>query len=413
MAALFFSPVAVKTKCLRGFPMRFGGGLGVLCLAALVIASGTAWGAGEISEEEIGEFSTQVSKAVEDSDIGAFNNLIDWNDILNEVTRLPESDQLEKARKDFKVEFRKATKSKDSICGAIIATVETGGDYSLIHANTEGERPFALFRLILPGNGGVNFHKYFLKRDSQDQVVAEDMYIYLSAEPLTEIFRRGWAALAQEILKEKEGGGSTEEAEKFLKNIEAVGQFFDAVNQSKDEEAVKLFDSFSDETKQEKTVLIARMRVAQRTSNEEYAKAIEDIRKFHPDDPALNFLFIDGYLLQDKYDEALTCIAKTTEGVGGDAYLTMMKANVLMKMQKTDEALAAVKEAEEEEPDLESVYSIGLDICLAAKDYDMTATYLTKLEKDFGYTWKDLSKVDVFKEFTESPQYKTWLERNK
>lgn len=381
-----------------------------MILVCLAILSEQRVMAAEITPEEIDQYAEKLGKAVDDSDIAAFNDLIDWNGILKEVCSLPESDKLENARKEFKVEFRKATKSKDSICGAIISTVEVGGLYDMVHSGNEEGRPFALFRLILPENGGVNFHKYYLTRSSDDSVVASDMYIYLSAEPLTEIFRRGWNPLASQILGESDG---EESAEKYLANVENMGEFFDLVNHEKNEDALKLYAELPEATRQEKTVLLARMRASQRISPEEYAKAIDDIKKFHPDDASLDFLFIDGYLLQNKYEEALNCIDKTRESVGGDAYLTIMRANVLTKMGKLEEAIAALKEAESEEPDLQSVYSLGLDICLAAKDYDLTATYLTKLERDFDYTWKDLTTVEVFKDFTMSPQYEEWLKREK
>lgn len=389
-----------------------------MILVSLTILTGSvAMAAEEITPEEIDQFAEKLVNAVDESDIGAFNDLIDWNGILKEVCRLPESDKLDNTRKEFKVEFRKATKSKESICGAIINTVEVGGLYTMVHSgkeegsgNEEG-RPFALFRLILPDNGGVNFHKYYLIRSSDDSVVAADMYIYLSAEPLTEIFRRGWAPLASQILSKSEDDNESTEA--YLQNVENMGEFFELVNHEKNEDALKLYAELPEETRKEKTVLIARMRASQQISPEEYAKAIDDIKKYHPDDPSLDFLFIDGYLLQDKYEEALQCIDKTRESVGGDAYLTIMRANVLTKMEKYEEAIAALKEAEMEEPDLHSVYSLGLDICLAAKDYDLTAAYLTKLEQDFDYTWKDLTTVDVFKDFTMSPQFQEWLKREK
>jgi len=377
-------------------------------LCTVLLACGSLTAAEGVSPQDVDAFADRLIAAVDDSDIAAFNELIDWNGILKEVCRLPESEKLDKARKDFKVEFRKATKTKDSICGAIIGTVELGGDYAKVHTGTENGRPFALFRLILPDNGGVNFHKYFLIRGSDDVVVAGDMYIYLSAEPLTEIFRRGWAPLARQIL-----GDSDENAEQFLKNVEDQGKFFDLVNKEKNEEALELYAELPEETRQEKTILIARMRAAQRITPEEYAKSIQDIKKYHPDDASLDFLFIDGYLLQDKFEDALQCIDKTRESVGGDAYLTLMRANVLTKMGKLDDAITALKEAEQEEPDLQSVYSLGLDICLAAKEYDMTAAYLTKLEQDFGFTWKDLTSVEVFKDFTKSPQFEEWLKREK
>lgn len=269
-----------------------------------------------------------------------------------------------------------------------------------------------MFRLILPNNGGVNFHKFYLHRNSSDEVLARDVYIYLSAEPITEIFRRGWVGLAAQILNEDDDE-KNEEAKLFLANIQDMAKFFDLVNKEKNEEAIALFDQLPDETKKEKTVLIGRMRVAQRISPEDYAAVIQLIKEAHPDDPSLDFLMIDGYLLQNENEKAVECIEKTRESVGGDAYLAVMRANVLTKMGKLEEALESLKQAEQEEPTLQSIYSLGLDICLAAKDFDTTAAYLTKLEKDFGFTWKDLTTVDVFKEFTESPQYQEWLKREK
>lgn len=381
----------------------------LICSLSLGLGELSAQG---VSQDDAAEYGKKVIRAVEDSDIGSFNDLIDWTAILNEVTSLPESEKLNQSRKDFKVEFRKATKTKDSICGAIISTVEKGGEYSMLRTGTEEGRPFALFRLILPNNGGVNFHKFYLHRNSSDEVLARDVYIYLSAEPITEIFRRGWVGLAAQILNEDDDE-KNEEAKLFLANIQDMAKFFDLVNKEKNEEAIALFDQLPDETKKEKTVLIGRMRVAQRISPEDYAAVIQRIKEAHPDDPSLDFLMIDGYLLQNENEKAVECIEKTRESVGGDAYLAVMRANVLTKMGKLEEALESLKQAEQEEPTLQSIYSLGLDICLAAKDFDTTAAYLTKLEKDFGFTWKDLTTVDVFKEFTESPQYQEWLKREK
>lgn len=96
----------------------------LICSLSLGLGELSAQG---VSQDDAAEYGKKVIRAVEDSDIGSFNDLIDWTAILNEVTSLPESEKLNQSRKDFKVEFRKATKTKDSICGAIISTVEKGG----------------------------------------------------------------------------------------------------------------------------------------------------------------------------------------------------------------------------------------------------------------------------------------------
>ena len=89
------------------------------------------------------------------------------------------------------------------------------------------------------------------------------------------------------------------------------------------------------------------------------------------------------------------------------------RANILLLQEKVPEALEEIKKAMAAEPDLVDPYSAALDISIAARDNDETASLLTVLETKFGYEWKDLKEVPVFEDFVKSPQFEKWVKTQK
>ena len=165
--------------------------------------------------------------------------------------------------------------------------------------------------------------------------------------------------------------------------------------------------------RREKNILLIRLLAAQNVSDEEYMKSIDDFRKYYPQDPALDFILIDQLILRKDYDKALGCVDRTMESLGKDSALLTTRANILLLQEKVPEALEEIKKAMAAEPDLVDPYSAALDISIAARDNDETASLLTVLETKFGYEWKDLKEVPVFEDFVKSPQFEKWVKTQK
>jgi predicted Zn-dependent protease len=151
------------------------------------------------------------------------------------------------------------------------------------------------------------------------------------------------------------------------------------------------------------------MNAAQSVSEEEYRKSLEDMRTYYPDDPATDFLSIDGYMLQKQFDEAVKCLDRTNEQVR-DPLLLARRANILLLTKNVAEARKSAQEAIRGEPDFSDGYLVALDVAVADQNHDETVTYLNILEKKFGYQWKELRSVPNFAEFVKSPQYAAWAE---
>jgi tetratricopeptide (TPR) repeat protein len=160
-------------------------------------------------------------------------------------------------------------------------------------------------------------------------------------------------------------------------------------------------------------MLMLRFRASKEVSIDEHLQCIDDMQKFYPQDGAVAFMMVDAYLHRQQPDEALKCLDRVIGSIGPDSALLARRANVLLAMKDLVAARKVLDEAIALEPDLRDPYVVSLDVVLAAKDFDATASLLTLLTDKFGYQWKDLEQVAPFAEFVDSTQYRKWLETRK
>ena len=62
-------------------------------------------------------------------------------------------------------------------------------DYQFLHASETPDGAQAMMRLIA-ANGGLNYHRLVLGRNTQNKPCVVDLFVYLSGEPLSHTFGR-------------------------------------------------------------------------------------------------------------------------------------------------------------------------------------------------------------------------------
>lgn len=180
-------------------------------------------------------------------------------------------------------------------------------------------------------------------------------------------------------------------------------KFQDFINRERPVEALEEYQKFPEAVRRDKSMLILRMRAAQMVSSEEYAACIEDFRKYHPNDAALDFLLVGHYSLRKEYAEALKCLDRVNLNVGGDSMLLAQRANLLALLEKFDEARKAIQDAIAAEPDVSDPYMAGLDVSVVAKEFDDTVKYLNILEKRSEFNGRTCGKCLLFKSSSSRP----------
>lgn len=418
---LFYTPVRLVSPgraIVRRILVAHFAILGLACSVPMLLAQDVATDksaattAKPISEEEANKFADKFCTAMLEGNIEAFNKLIDWDGITLKATEFPKSEKLAVTRKGYCAGITYQWKGVDGICTQIHDVIKDGGAYKCIRVNVKDQEPFVLFRMQLGETNGLNYHRVPLKRHSNGDLVASDLYMFASAEHLSESMHRTWLPLAQSKLRTP--------FEKFIlppdphiANAASIGNFGKLVVSRKPVEALSQYRKLPVILQRDKNFLILRMRAAQAVSDEEYTQAINDFRKYHPDDLATDFLLMSGYSVRMKNVEAIECLDRINKTLGGDSILLVMRAKMLLQLMRVPEARKAVEDAILAEPELKDAYFMGIEVSLADREFDETVKYLTTLRTQFGQTFNDLREVEGFQEFVKSPQYLKWAEIQK
>jgi tetratricopeptide (TPR) repeat protein len=287
-----------------------------------------------------------------------------------------------------------------------------GGSYDVIRVRMVAGRPRVIVRLMHP-EGASNYHEYTLIRYPDNQIAAEDVYIYLSGEPLSHTFRR----IMLNILNMQHKGfkNLNKEEQVLVDHQQDINTMTTMVRNGQHAEAFAIYQKLPAELHNNKLVQIVAIQAAGGSGDDEaYMAEMERFRKNFPKDAAGDLISIDYYLLQKKYDEALAAIDRLDNALGGDPYLNSMRANVFIEMGKLPEAREHADKALQETPKIAQVYWTKVTVTALAKDHDETRDTLKLIvEKiDPTLTPEDIKNDERFVEFVKTPQFeelKKWL----
>ena len=365
-----------------------------------------------ITEEEAAEFAKAMVDAIYKADVDSFNRRVDLESIFDRASQMPELADLRSQRAFFKKGMVETTKRSGGMAALISAAVKQGGSFRSLRINITKRGPYVFFRLKLPHLPGLDYHQMFLTRKSDIGIVASDIYYFQAAENMTDIYHRAWLELARKSLNENAKPGEKPTAPLFGE-FDRVLDLGDQVAAGKYIESLETYRKLSPTLRTNKLALLLRLRAALQVSDSEYSTAIDDMRKFGPDDHAFDLILIDSHLIRKEFEQAIQCVDRIDERVGGDAALKVVRAIALLGASRVEEARNAIKSAIAAEPDLRDSYSVGLDISLAGKNFDDTVICLNVLEQQFGRKWKDLREVPAFSDFVKSDHYAKWSEARK
>jgi hypothetical protein len=341
------------------------------------------------TEEEALALAHDLEETLHAGDLIAANRLLDTGALVERVVAGLHAPQ---ERLESFVDGLIVTLQEHAWFGAeVVEALERGGDYRLLRTFiADGERR-VVYRL-LTADGGLNYHEMVLERRGlAGPVRVADVYVYLTGERLSESYRRSFLG--------KDVGDDV---------ASRVAEINGLIHNERFREAYARFAELPDSLQNDKTMLIKRLMITQDLDDELYVDAIESFRRLYPDEPALDLISLDGFVLRKQYRSALEVLDRLDARVGGDPYLDVQRAGLFLLQDDYDEAVRYAQSAVAADPFLQPGYWTLASIALETKDWDLLVRALDGLEDNFAVELRDLEEVPEYLEFLDSPEYEDW-----
>ncbi len=301
------------------------------------------------TEGEARRFAEEFIEAVSKPNVTRASAMIDWDVLLARAT----ADTTAPAR--FHAGFLKGAKesaSTSSYAKQLASMAEQGAKLSLLRVRGDENGRSALIR-ILPAGGGVSYSEMLLTKDASGTVRAADVYIYATGEYMSDTFKRMYkfAAGSEPTFMER----LQKKKNPVVRMASMYKEMGDHVTSGRHVQAVALFQQMPPELRKEKSILVGYVTASSNLDNEQYQKAIEELRKAYPNESGIDLMLIDGFILKERWDDALAAIDRLDKDLDGDPYLDTLRANLATAKGDSAAADRYARRAVEREPALSAV----------------------------------------------------------
>ena len=354
------------------------------------------------SDDEAKQYGQSYIEALTKPNVPRAAQMIDWDALFERAT---EGDvATERWRRGF---IEGAKSSGSSLVDTLSKIIANGGDITMLGVRTAGGEKRVILRLLLP-EGTLNYHEMVLVKDKTGFVRARDFYVYTSGEYFSDTIQRLYllaAASDPNVLERLSGKKNA-----FVEALPDYKNMMQKVRDGDGKGAIAIYKRLPQDLRKQKSVMIAYVSAASKVGDDvAYGAAMDEMRAAFPNDPGLDLMSIDSFLLKEKYDETLAAIDRVDKAVGGDPYLDVLRANVNLQRGDVEKAQTFAVRACDREPLLLGGWWSRVSVSLARKDFKETARLLAHIRDEMGVELADLKTVPEYAEFVQSDAYKGFV----
>ncbi|QEL15177.1 hypothetical protein [Limnoglobus roseus] len=352
-----------------------------------------------VDEQEAMQFGLQLEAAAAGRDKAALDRLAPMEALYNRAVSDMDTSRLSP---DLRTAFVRRFTNE---IGGLIAG---DGSYKLVRVHTVDGRPRVFFR-ILNGKGGLNYHDILLARTATGQVVLEDVGVMTMGETLGKTMRR----LTIDSLTAGQRGTRSERIQLMEKHAKELVDFHAKVREGKAGEAMVVYRRLPDVLRKDKDTQLIALGAALAISDEAHVREIEAYQQAHPDDPNLDLISLDLYLLTRQHKQSLKALAAIEKTVGGDPCVDAIRATVLAETGRFAEARTAAERAIREEPTLTEAYWARIAVAIGERDHPAALKWFKAIaeKRQVTLNFPAIVQSPESKPFARSPEFqelKAW-----
>lgn len=374
----------------------------LLLLTATIFASCNSSknneGVSTLAQKDYEAFALKMDSAISNGSTSFFSENLNVSGLVDNITKMEGMKQLEDkaTRADFETGFRQGVSELSQQLGS---SKDNGGSYKLLRVYNKDNIYHALFRMN--SFDGLNYHDLTLG-EVNGKVMINDMYIYLTGENISTTLGK--------LLGKAADGKSGQLNSSYISEMRQVQEARTLINEGMYEEAYQMINSL-EHIGNEKACQVLKLTTAIQLSDETYLRALEEYERLYPNDPSLSLVLIDGFLMKEEYNQALSSINKL-DSIVNDPYLDVYRANIYFMMQDIarSESLMLKAISKVKEIDLTAYITLAA-IYLEQNKYSETVEVLKKIQKNFSLGKKEVSMLFADNEaFVSSSEYIKWLD---
>lgn len=293
------------------------------------------------------------------------------------------------------------------LVSSISAIKDAGGSYSLVRVLQRGEYQHVMLRLDLP-DGAFNYHDIKLVRKGS-RTLGEQIFVATTGEALSDTLR---VALAPALAAQSSlGSRLSGRAKKELENLKQVGSMVRSVRLGDQDQALQIYSAMPRPLQLTKLVMLTRIQATSIGDEAAYLSALDDYAAQFPDDTSTALMLLD--LAAMKEDEAMLMASfhAMDAWVGGDPLLNTLIANALISFGSKERALEVLNAAGDGDLGTMEAHDLALAVTLGAGDHAGTLRHMTILTETYDMDLGDLSTLEGWEPFSQSPEFKTWENR--
>ncbi len=252
--------------------------------------------------------------------------------------------------------------------------VEQGATFKMLHAEMQEGKTRVVFR-ILNGSELANYHIFYLYRQVDGAIKANDVYMMNYGESLTECLRGLILFQCEELHKNSDN----DEVESKLDSMRLISYNYNQAHLDQQYEvAIECFKQLPLEIKKRKSFLLNTIYAAVLIDSSELNELIQFYFGLYPDDPSIDIAMMWYYIGHGNYEQAHEAINAMDALAGGDPYQQYNRSLVYFNQGKLDKALNCCEQAFAAEPELPMIYDQAVYLEVLNKEYSKAVEWLKR-----------------------------------
>ncbi len=327
-----------------------------------------------VTKEEAKEFATKLEVSVRKRETAFFNEAIDKKEMLKRAD-FPESGD----SRSFRKGMERGMQMGDNIDKSLTAK----GTYSLVKQYEKDGRQHLIFRLY--DNGSLNYHDLELIHLGEEVKIA-DIFVYTTGQLLSETLH-GVFVQMKGMMDKNSGLSADDEWVRRMPEIRTL------LTQEKYQEALDLYEQMPVSVKNIRAMQIVHIEICSGMDMEQYDNALKQYQTLYPNEPNMNLLMIDGYIMHKEFDKALEAVNALDKQINTDPMLDYYRYLCYNLLDDQPKGIASLEKLMKTMPDFEEGAIELIATYLQVKDYDKARPLIKKFRARASFNQATLNLI--------------------